>query len=98
MLLPRGMSVLLALAETSQKMEDLPSGTEIDDGTRWKSTVTALNVLRQTFVDAPLADDIGPYVTQVWHRHSSRKNSADRNYSVGLAYHSFWQGVTHTMV
>lgn len=77
-LLPRGMSVLLALAETSQKLEDLPSRTEIDNENKWKSTVTALNVLRQAFVDAPLADDIGPYVTQVPHRHSSRENSANK--------------------
>lgn len=83
MLLPRGMRLLLALSETSQKMEDLPPGTKIEEAagseTRWKSTVTALNVLRHAFIDAPLADDIGPYVTQVRHRHSSRKNSACRN-------------------
>lgn len=31
----------------------------------WKSTVHALNVLRVVFVDATLADDVGPYVTEV---------------------------------
>ena len=31
----------------------------------WKSTVHALNVLRVIFVDATLADDVGPYVTEV---------------------------------
>ncbi|CAN0161291.1 unnamed protein product [Ectocarpus sp. 6 AP-2014] len=30
----------------------------------WKSTVHAMNVLRVVFVDATLADDIGPYVTE----------------------------------
>lgn len=31
----------------------------------WKSTVHALNVLRVIFVDATLANDVGPYVTEV---------------------------------
>lgn len=31
----------------------------------WKSKVHALNVLRVVFVDATLADDVGPYVTEV---------------------------------
>ncbi|CAM9203468.1 unnamed protein product, partial [Ectocarpus sp. 8 AP-2014] len=30
----------------------------------WKSTVHAMNVLRVVFVDATLADDVGPYVTE----------------------------------
>eukprot|EP00752_Nemacystus_decipiens_P004263 g3894.t1 len=30
----------------------------------WKSTVHGLNVLRVVFVDATLADDVGPYVTE----------------------------------
>lgn len=35
----------------------------------WKSTVHALNVLRVVFVDATLADDVGPYVTQARLKH-----------------------------
>lgn len=31
----------------------------------WKSIVHALNVLRVVFIDATLADDVGPYVTDV---------------------------------
>lgn len=31
----------------------------------WKDTVHAMNVLRVVFVDATLADDVGPYVTKV---------------------------------
>ncbi|CAM9200948.1 unnamed protein product [Ectocarpus sp. 13 AM-2016] len=39
----------------------------VDEGASkgdWKSTVHAMNVLRVIFVDATLADDVGPYVTE----------------------------------
>lgn len=42
--------------------------TLVDEGAMkgdWKSTVHAMNVLRVVFVDATLADDVGPYVTEV---------------------------------
>lgn len=74
MLLPHGMWHLLALVEPDQSHAAkaggrLPSQTcfEGKTGSRgdWKSTVHALNVLRQVFIDAPLADDVGPYVAQV---------------------------------
>ncbi|CAM9609423.1 unnamed protein product [Ectocarpus sp. 12 AP-2014] len=41
--------------------------TLVDEGASkgdWKSTVHAMNVLRVVFVDATLADDVGPYVTE----------------------------------
>ena len=70
------MDRLLALADTGERIEELSSATGRGQLTcpegEWKVVVTALNVLRQAFTDAPLADDIGPYVTQVWHRNSSR--------------------------
>lgn len=66
-LMPRCMRHLLALAQP--QLCD-PSGIDGGLGQRaapagdWKSTVHALNVLRLVFVDATLADDVGPYVTQ----------------------------------
>lgn len=67
MLLPRCMRHLLALAQPERwdpsnidrALEQRPAVAG-----DWKSTVHALNVLRAVFVDATLADDVGPYVTQ----------------------------------
>lgn len=50
----------------------------------WKGTVHALNVLRVVFVDATLANDVGPYVTEVrWCDHNINVNGSVR------AWHSF---------
>lgn len=38
----------------------------------WKSIVHALNVLRVVFVDATLANDVGPYVTEVGQNKAQR--------------------------
>lgn len=65
-LLPRGIRHLLALAKP-ERLSAADSGIERAPGSTgdWRSTVHALNVLRVVFVDATLADDVGPYVSQV---------------------------------
>lgn len=67
MLLPRCMRRLLALAQPEGcDPSDVDGALEKGAAAAgdWKSTVHALNVLRVIFVDATLADDVGPYVTQ----------------------------------
>lgn len=61
MLLPRGIHRLLELAQAPAQSHD------------WWGRVHALNVLRLVFIDSTLADDIGPYVTEVrmLHIHTS---------------------------
>lgn len=60
------MRHLLALAkpERLSAVDAEVEGTAGSTGD-WRSTVHALNVLRVVFVDATLADDVGPYVSQV---------------------------------
>lgn len=67
------MRHLLALANPDQPpLPDSAAPPTNDAGykerasprSEWKGTVHALNVLKVVFVDATLADDVGPYVTQ----------------------------------
>lgn len=79
-LLPRGMQHLLALAQGGKSVDAGAGGVQpcsVGGGEversgclrgDWKSTVHALNVLRVVFLDGALADDVGPYVTQVRRR------------------------------
>lgn len=74
-LLPRCMRRLLALAQPERcDPSDVDGALEQRAAVAgdWKSTVHALNVLRVVFVDATLADDVGPYVTQARQKASLR--------------------------
>lgn len=57
----------MADGDNADQTAPIAQQTAVTAGSRgdWKSTVHALNVLRVVFVDATLANDVGPYVTEV---------------------------------
>lgn len=75
-----GLLLAMAKAHEDQSKDNESKSKDTDDDTQvapetlvdegaskgdWKSTVHAVNVLRVVLVDATLADDVGPYVTEV---------------------------------